>query len=70
MGAGYQKNIREGCYILGITSGLFNKIYSAPTSSIVTQFHFIPTSRDRTPTNLGRALTYVTGPYVSRTGYR
>ncbi|KAJ0764252.1 hypothetical protein HanPI659440_Chr08g0290031 [Helianthus annuus] len=67
---GCQKNIRESCYILGTTPGLFNKIYSALTLSIVTQFHFIPTSRDRTPTNLGRALIYVTGPYVSRTGHQ
>uniref|UniRef100_A0A1Y3BV38 Uncharacterized protein n=1 Tax=Helianthus annuus TaxID=4232 RepID=A0A1Y3BV38_HELAN len=59
----------EFCYILGITSGLFNKIYSVLTLSMVTQFHVIPTSRDRTPTNLGRALTYVTGPYVTWTGY-
>ncbi|MFS7898187.1 hypothetical protein Hanom_Chr00s017904g01757561 [Helianthus anomalus] len=40
------------------------------TLSIVTQFHIIPTSRDRTPTNLGRALTYVTGPYVTWTGHQ
>ncbi|MFS7930081.1 hypothetical protein Hanom_Chr04g00339931 [Helianthus anomalus] len=56
------RNILGGLIYLGTTPGLFNKIYSALTLSIVTQFHFIPTSRDRTPTNLGRALTYVTGP--------
>ncbi|MFS7900950.1 hypothetical protein Hanom_Chr00s154753g01823211 [Helianthus anomalus] len=50
--------------------GLFNKIYSVLTLSIVTQLYFIPTSRDRTPTNLGRALKYVTGPYVNRTGHQ
>ncbi|MFS7969335.1 hypothetical protein Hanom_Chr09g00807981 [Helianthus anomalus] len=67
MGVG---TILGGLIYLGMTPGLFNEIYSALTLSIVTQFHFIPTSRDKTPTNLGRALTYVTGSYVSRTRYQ
>ncbi|MFS7997260.1 hypothetical protein Hanom_Chr12g01139591 [Helianthus anomalus] len=67
MGVG---NIFGELIYLGTTPGLFNIIYSALTLSIVTRFHFIHMSRDRTLTNLGRALTYVTGPYVSRTGYQ
>ncbi|KAJ0909460.1 hypothetical protein HanRHA438_Chr07g0321871 [Helianthus annuus] len=61
---------RRVVIFFGTTPGLFNKISNALTLSIVTKFYFIPTSRDRTPTNLGRALTYVTGPYITWTGYQ